>query len=234
MITNPARYPALVLMLGFALTCGPLPVRAAAANQNAAGGGLATPDYRIETDETHWNFNTGEFSMPHRVRFYRPGTDAVGDKANGNSKQGTATLIGDVVVHDSGNASEAGDASYSGSGPATLTCDELQIDSKQRLYTATGHVHFSQGTRTGTADKAILNRANGMLHLEGGVHLNDNGSTLTANVVDYNLNTKDAEVHGGPAVMTQPANRPAPPPSASAAPAPKPKTKPKPQATRKP
>jgi lipopolysaccharide assembly outer membrane protein LptD (OstA) len=190
---------------------------------------LATPDYRIETDETHWNFNSGDFTMPHRVRFFRPGTDAVGDKATGNSKQGTATLIGDVVVHDSGNATEAGDAAYKGSGPATLTCDKLDIDSKQKLYTATGNVHFAQGTRSGTSERAVLNRATGTLRLEGNVHLSDNGSTLSASSVDYNLNTKDAEVRGGPAVMTQPANSPAAPPSAApprAVPSPKPRKKP--------
>jgi lipopolysaccharide assembly outer membrane protein LptD (OstA) len=222
----------LVLPLGLALVCGTA-VRAAAAQPNASSGGLATPDYRIETDETHWNFNSGEFTMPHRVRFFRPGTDAVGDKASGNSKQGTATLTGSVVVHDSGNATEAGDAAYSGSGPATLMCDKLEIDSKQKLYVATGHVRFSQGTRTGTSDRAVLNRASGTLHLEGGVHLSDNGSTLAADTVDYNLNTKDAEVRGGPAVMTQPANRQAAPPSPSPArtaparaPSPKPRRKP--------
>jgi lipopolysaccharide export system protein LptA len=213
-MTRRHRLLRLVLPLGLALACG-ASAFAAAPRPSAPSGGLETPDYRIETDETHWNFNSGDFSMPHRVRFYRPGTDAVGDKANGNSKQGTVTLVGSVVVHDSGNAAEAGDAAYSGSGPATLTCDELQIDSKQKLYTAIGHVHFAQGTRTGTSDRAILNRGSGLLHLEGGVHLTDNGSTLSATSVDYNLNSKDAEVHGGPAVMTQPANKQAPPPSAA-------------------
>jgi lipopolysaccharide assembly outer membrane protein LptD (OstA) len=187
-------------------------------------GGLATPDYRIQTDETHWNFNTGDFTMPHRVHFLRPGTDAVGDKANGNSKRGTATLIGDVVVHDSGNATESGDPAYRGSGPATLTCDQLDIDAKSKLYTATGHVHFIQGTRSGSADKAILNRGTGKLHLEGDVKLTDNGSTLSAGTVDYDLNTKDAEVHGSPAVMTQPVS---PPPATAPPPTPRPTARPR-------
>jgi lipopolysaccharide export system protein LptA len=220
----------VAFLLAVTLCCGAAAPAAPAAQQN----GLSTPDYQIQTSETHWNFNTGEFTMPHRVRFSRPGTDAVGDKANGNSKQGTATLIGRVVVHDSGNATEAGDAAYHGSGPATLTCDKLEIDSKSKLYTATGNVHFSQGARTGTSDRAVLNRANGTLHLEGTVHLSENGSTLSADSVDYNLNTKDADVHGNPASMTQPANKP-PEPAPTAGPAkPKPKPKPKPSPTRKP
>jgi len=229
------RSLALVLPLGLALAGGA--GLCAAAAQNPSAGTLRTPDYRIETDETHWNFNTGDFTMPHRVRFYRPGTDAVSDKATGNSKNGTATLIGGVVVHDSGNAAEASDAAYHGSGPATLTCDQLEIDSKSKLYTATGHVHFSQGARSGTSDKAILNRANGTLHLEGSVHLSDSGSTITTDVLDYNLNTKDVEVHGNPTIMTQPANKavaPAPASTPRGRQTAKPKPKPAASPTRKP
>ncbi len=194
----------------------------ASAEPAPAENGLQTPDYRIETSETHWNFNSGDFTMPHRVKFYRPGTDAVSDRASGNSKKGTASLYGEVVVHDSGNtATSVGKGAYSGSGPATLTCDQLDVDSKAKLYVATGHVHFSQGTRSGSSGKAILNRANGMLHLEGDVHLSDNGSTLSAQSVDYNLNTKDVTVAGAPAVMTEPQSAPA-----AAAPGPRPPKQP--------
>ncbi len=202
------RFSNLLLPLGLALACGGSALAAAPA---PPASGLQTASYRIETDETKANFNTGDFTMPHKVRFFRPGTDAVGDRAQGNSKRGTVSLFGDVVVHDSGNAGEAGDAAYKGSGPATLTCDQLDVDSKARVYAATGHFHFSQGTRTGSADKATLDRGSGMLHLEGNVHLTDNGSTLTSNIVDYNLNTKDVQTHGSPTVITQPANQqPAP------------------------
>ncbi len=196
-----------------ALACGVVAVGAppppSAEAAPSGGNGLQTPDYRIETSETHWNFNSGDFTMPHRVKFYRPGTDAISDRASGNSKKGTASLYGSVVVHDSGNtAVSVGKGAYNGSGPATLTCDQLDVDSRAKLYVATGHVHFSQGTRSGSASKAILNRANGTLHLEGDVHLSDNGSTLSANAVDYNLNTKDVQVVGAPAVMSQPEHAP--------------------------
>jgi len=194
----------------------PAPVATAAPDLGT--GGLETKDYRIETDETHWNFNSGDFTMPHRVRFFRPGTDAIGDQARGNSKRGTATLIGNVVVHDSGNAPEAGTDSYSGNGPATLTCDQLDIDSKQKIYTATGHVHFTQGTRTGTADHGSLDRGSGVLQLQGNVKLTDAGESMTAQDLLYNLNTKDVDVHGAPIVIKQPVA------TSSAAPAtPKPK-----------
>ncbi|MDQ2991884.1 MAG: LPS export ABC transporter periplasmic protein LptC, partial [Candidatus Eremiobacteraeota bacterium] len=96
-----------MLPLGLALACGasalaaapqPRPTRAPVNN------GLHTSSYQIDTDETDGNLETGDFKMPHRVRFYRPGTDAVGDRAAGNTKRGTVTLFGNVVVHDSGNA----------------------------------------------------------------------------------------------------------------------------------
>ena len=198
------RFLNLLLPLGLVLACG---ATASGAPPPRSAPGLQTAAYRIETDETNANFNTGDFTMPHRVRFYRPGTDAVGDRAQGNSKRGTVSLFGNVVVHDSGNASEASDAAYKGSGPATLTCDKLDVDSKARVYTATGHFHFAQGTRTGSADRAVLDRSAGTLHLEGVVHLSDNGSTISANIVDYNLNTKDVQTHGSPTIMTQPANQ---------------------------
>ncbi|MEO7039655.1 MAG: LptA/OstA family protein [Candidatus Elarobacter sp.] len=203
MIANP-RLLRLTLSLGLVLVCGAMAV-GASPQPDANAGGLETNDYRIETDETHWNFTSGDFTMPHRVRFFRPGTDAIGDRANGNSKRGTATLIGNVTVHDNGNAPEAtGGGAYNGSGAATLTCDQLEIDSKQKIYTATGAVHFSQGTRTGTAQRGVLDRASGTLLLSGAVKLTDAGSTMTANVVNYNLNTKNVDVTGAPLVIKQP------------------------------
>ncbi len=211
MTSGTQRNPVLVsLSTSVPLLAAALALLCPAASAAAGGSAdLNTPAYHIVTDAAHTNLNTGDFEMPHKVHLTRPGTDAVADSAHGNSKLGTASLIGNVVVHDSGNAPEAGATNgYSGSGPATLLCDQLEIDSKAKLYTATGHVHFTQGTRSGTADKAILNRGSGMLHLEGSVRLTDNGSTLTGDSVDYNLNTKDADVHGNPAVMSQPANQP--------------------------
>jgi hypothetical protein len=224
------RLRPLAFTLGLALACGAAAFAAPTAAQQGAGTGtFDTPDYRIQTSETHYNMNTGVFTMPHRVRFFRPGTDATSARAEGNSKLGTATLIGDVVVHDSGNASEAGtgdtSGAYHGGGPATLTCDKLDVDTKQKLYIATGNVHFSQGARSGSASKATLNRGTGMLHLEGSVHLSDAGSTATADIIDYNMNTRDVDMHGSPATLTQPANRPIAPES----PSPKPKPKPMPK-----
>src|SRR5450755_346218 len=103
----------------------------------AAPGGVTTRDFRIETDQTNSNLNDGSFTMPHRVKFFRPGTDAVGDRAQGNYKGGTITLSGHVVLHDDGQSADAQKAGAGANGgPATLRCDELQVDSKRKIYIA--------------------------------------------------------------------------------------------------
>ena len=116
-------------------------------SSGASKPALETPYYRVETDEIHHKGN-GDFSMPNKVLFSRPGSEGTADHAEGNDKRGTVTLIGNVVVHDNGNAPEANtDDEYAKGGPSTLTCDRLEIDSKAKIYTAIGHVHFEQGAR---------------------------------------------------------------------------------------
>jgi lipopolysaccharide export system protein LptA len=166
----------------------------------SAGTAMVMNGYQISTDQTDANLNTGNFTMPGTVTVTRPGSDARGDRAKGNTKLGTATLIGNVVVHDSGGAPEARAAGseYSRNGPSTITCDQLTIDSKTKMYDAQGNVHFTQGSRTATAERGVLNETAHTLHLEGNVVLTDGGSTMKADVVDYNLLTKDVIASGTP------------------------------------
>ena len=138
-----------------------------------------------------------------------------------NDKRGTVSLFGNVVIHDNGNAPEAGSQDeYAKGGPSTLTCDQLDVDSKAKIYTAIGHVHFSQGSRDMVSDHGVLNRKSGMLHLDGNVKTKDGESTMTARTMDYNLNTKRVEADGKPIVIKQPVPTPEP---GSATPSPKPK-----------
>ncbi len=181
---------------------------------------LDTPEYRIETDEITRKGN-GDFTMPNKVVFSRPGSDGTAERAEGNDKRGTLSLIGNVVVHDNGNAPEAGSQDeYAKGGPSTLTCDRLDVDSKSKVYTAIGHVHFTQGTRDATAEHGVLNRKTGMLRLEGNVKTKDGESSMTAQNMDYNLNTKHVEAAGKPIVIKQPVPTPEP---GSVTPSPKPK-----------
>jgi lipopolysaccharide export system protein LptA len=208
------------------LAASPAPSAApssASTSAPAASSGMEMNGYQIETDQTNWNMTSGDFTMPHEVKVTRPGTDARGDHAKGNTKLGTATLIGNVVVHDNGNAPEAKDAGADYQGPSTITCDELTIDSKNKSYDAHGNVRFVQGNRVGTADRGVLNQLKHTLHLEGNVVLAEGDSTMKAAVVDYNLQTRDVVANGAPMIIRQPIPQgsPGPPPS------PKPTKKPR-------
>jgi lipopolysaccharide assembly outer membrane protein LptD (OstA) len=174
----------------------------------AAPSGVTTRDFRIETDQTNSNLNDGSFTMPHRVKFFRPGTDVVGDSAKGNYKAGTVTITGHVVLHDNGQSSDAQRAGAPPEGgPATLQCDELQVDSKSKIYTCSGNVVYAQGTRRATAHSGRLDQGAHSLDLNGDVRLADGEQTLTAQVVHYNTVTKDVSTSGNPVVVTQPATQ---------------------------
>jgi len=171
--------------------------------------------YEITTAQTNWNLKSGDFVMPQEVKVTRPGTDARGDKAKGNSHLETATLVGNVVVHDSGGAPEAKDAGADYQGPATITCDELTVDSKNKSYDAHGNVRFVQGDRVGTADRGVLNQVTHMLHLEGNVVLAEGGTSMKSSVVDYNMLTRDVIASGQPMIIRQPIPQRSPGPPAS-------------------
>jgi lipopolysaccharide export system protein LptA len=180
------------------------------------GAGTTTINgYRVETSTTDWNANTGAFTMPNEVRVYRAGSDARGDRAHGNSKGGTFVLEGNVVLHDSGQAPEGKEAGADYNGPATITCDTLTIESKSKNYDAQGNVHFVQGTRTGVARHATLNQTTHQLHLDGDVLLVDGQTTFRAEVVDYNLQTKDVKSSGAPIIIKEPVQSPSPGPPSS-------------------
>ena len=209
-------FPLATAVTAFALlaaspSSGPAPSAAG----SPASNGMEMNGYQIETDQTNWNLNSGDFTMPHVVKVTRPGTDARGDHAKGNTKLGSATLIGSVVVHDTGNAPEAKDAGSDYQGPSTITCDELTIDSKNKSYDARGNVRFVQGNRVGTAERGVLNQLKHTLHLEGNVVLAEGQSTMKAGVVDYNLQTRDVIANGAPMIIREPIPKGSPGPTPS-------------------
>ena len=195
------------------------PSPAASASAAPSTTTLDTPFYKLQTAEISLKGN-GDFTIPHHVAFSRPGSDGTADRAEGNRLRGTVTLIGSVVIHDNGKAPEAGDDEYAKGGPSTLTCDKLDVDSKAKIYVAYGNVHFEQGDRKMSAEHAVLNRTSGMLHLEGDVKTSDGASSMSAQQMDYNLNTKKFAADGKPVILKQPVPTPEP---GSASPTPKPK-----------
>ena len=195
---RPVVFGAAVAVLLGSLAASPAPAPA------PVGGGMVMNGYTIETQTTNWNMNSGDFTMPKEVKVSRPGSDARGDKARGNTKRGTAVLEGNVVVHDSGGAPEAREVGPDYHGPATITCDTLTIDSKTRLYDANGNVKFVQGDRVGTAQHATLNQTAHTLKLEGDVVLSEGQTSMRGNVVNYNLQTRDVVAEGAPVIIREP------------------------------
>lgn len=135
----------------------------------AVGFGLS--DWHVETAQLDTNWQTGDFNVPNHLTLTRPGSQIQADRANGNFKNHSATLTGNVVLHDN-NGVLTNFAGQSGShAPATLTCDNLTIDGVTKTYVATGNVHFLQGGSEVRSDRAVMNGVTHDLHLYGHVQL---------------------------------------------------------------
>lgn len=133
--------------------------------------GFGFSDWNVKTGQLDSNWQTGNFNAPGHIVLTRPGSKIDANRANGNFKTHSATLTGNVVLHDN-NGVLTNFAGQTGSkAPATLTCDNLTIDGKSKTYVATGNVHFIQGGSDVRADRAVMNGLTHDLHLFGNVQL---------------------------------------------------------------
>ena len=155
-------------------------------------------EWNIHTSLVDFNLKTNDFSAPNHVLVTRDGTTIDADRADGNAKTGQATLYGHVVLHDQ-NGNLGGLSSTkkaSGRGPATLTADKMTIDEKTRIYTAVGHMHYTQADTTADARSGKLNDVTHELDLRGDVHVRQGARSLIADHVLYNTITGQAEADG--------------------------------------
>lgn len=158
------------LLLAIALLAA-APGRHASAPAPASGAGFSFSDWHVTTGQLDANWQTGAFSTPGRIVLTRPGSDIQADRAVGNFKTHTATLTGSVVLHDT-NGVLTSFAGQTGSHvPATLTCDNLQIDGVSKTYVATGSVHLVQGKSEVRADRAVMDGLTHEIHLYDHVEL---------------------------------------------------------------
>jgi lipopolysaccharide export system protein LptA len=165
-------------------------------------------DYILASD-IKWNSTTGAFTVPQRFRAVRAGTELNADSGFGNSRKKLLHATGHVIVHQGKQFGTGADAAKVTQEPSTLTCDKLDADGTRKYYVATGAVHYTQIDRDMTSNSGTLDDANHMLHLEGSVHIRDKGQYVDADVVDYNTQTGQVNVHGSPAVVRVPAEPPA-------------------------
>ena len=180
------------------------------------------PYYVLETTVLRYNTGTGAFVADAPVKIMKRRLAAVAERADGNAKTGAASLRGSVQVHDEGGPESPRGKS---AAPATLTCDQLDLDGKRDTYHAEGHARYESADRTATAQTMILDRKRKTLHLEGDVTLTQGASTAHAGVVDVDLRTGRTVSTGQPVILSQPASpnprpepvspnpRPAPSPS---------------------
>ncbi len=136
-----------------------------------AGAGFSFSDWHVTTGELNANWENGNFSTPGRIVLTRPGSDIQADRAVGNFKTHQATLTGNVVLHDNNGVLTNFAGQTGRPAPATLTCDNLNIDGTTKTYVATGSVHFIQGGSEVRADRAVMNGLTHDIHLYGHVQL---------------------------------------------------------------
>jgi lipopolysaccharide export system protein LptA len=168
----------------------------------AAAAGASHGYYTIETAAARYNSGTGAFVTTVPITITRPGLEAHADRAQGNTRAGTAVLRGNVHVHDDGGAaSPQGHASE----PATLTCDELDVDAKADRYRAIGRAEYRSATQSASADTMLLDRRHKTLHLEGNVTMVDGDATARADAIDIDMAHGQTVAHGAPVILSQPA-----------------------------
>jgi lipopolysaccharide assembly outer membrane protein LptD (OstA) len=135
------------------------------------GAGFSFSDWHVTTGELNANWENGNFTTPGRIVLTRPGSDIQADHATGNFKRHQATLTGNVVLHDNNGVLTNFAGQTGRPQPATLTCDNLNIDGTTKTYVATGNVHFTQGGSEVRADRAVMNGLTHDIHLYGNVQL---------------------------------------------------------------
>lgn len=166
--------------------------------------------WNLKTTQMNANMATGVFSAPNHVLLTRAdGSTVDADRANGNYKQHQASLFGHVSVHDAGGTFGLRSASSAqGRGPATLVCDELDLDDAAHAYDAKGHVHYEQGDTKVDAQSAHLNDLTHQLDLAGNVHVVQGDRTLDAQKATYNTQSGLGEANNDVTIVM-----PAPSPS---------------------
>ena len=219
---------------------------APARGSSSSSASFTFGEWNVHTNAIDANNNSGDFSVPGHLTLTRPTGDIAADRANGNWKHKHATLYGHVVLHDNRGGSgfaDFGTSNEGAQGPATLTTDQLDIDSATKLYTATGNVHyvsgsrtidsqkgvlddrtknltlytvhFVQGTQTVDATQGVLNDQSHVLDLTGNVRIVDGDRKMNADHVVYNTASGDLHAKGN-VTMAFPGGV-APPPSGPAA-----------------
>ncbi len=131
-----------------------------------------------------------EAPAPGRFHLHRPGTDVDGDLLSGNVGSEAYILKGNVTLHSDPKIDGEVAAASESMDPLTLTADEIDVDRAGLTYTAKGHVHFTQGTRSGRADLAMLDEQRHTMDLIGNANVYDGDRRTAADKLHYDMLSK--------------------------------------------
>lgn len=154
--------------------------------------------WSVHTASFDSNVKSGDFSVPGHVLLTRNGGDVNADRASGNQKSDVVTLYGHVVVNDVQGVFGTSSIAGRGKGPARLTCDQLHVDGKAKVYVATGHVHYTQDTTISDSDTGRFDDTSHTMDLTGHVHVVNGPKLMSADRLHYNTLTGDIHAESDP------------------------------------
>jgi len=163
-----------------------------------SGSPAPSDDWVVHYTSADFNAKTGDFSIPTHVLITRASGDVNADRADGNGKKHLASFFGHVIVHDVNGAFGTHLGSSTSGGPATLTCDRLDIDDAAKRYTATGTVHYVHNDTVADADSGVLDDKAHLLKLDGHAHVVQPPKSMTADHITYDTLTSDVHAESEP------------------------------------
>jgi lipopolysaccharide assembly outer membrane protein LptD (OstA) len=126
----------------------------------------------------------GDFVIPGAVNGVSSDGDFEADRAFGNYERQDVTLVGHVVLHQRTNNIRGAQQT-----PLTLTSNQLRVEGKTNVYTATGSVEVVQGNRQLHADYLRLDDTTHQGLLRGNVVAQQNDRVVKTSEVHYNTQT---------------------------------------------
>jgi lipopolysaccharide assembly outer membrane protein LptD (OstA) len=156
---------------------------------NAARADVRVGKFTVYFAEGLFHRN-GDFVIPGTVNGVSSDGDFRADRAFGNYQRIDVTLVGHVVLHQHANQRGAPQP------PMTLNANQLRVQSKPDIYTATGSVVVVQGNRQLHSDYLWLNNVTHQGILRGHVMAQQNDRVVNTTEVHYNTQSGDIMVPG--------------------------------------
>ena len=154
---------------------------------------LKVGEVTLCSSEFNFNFKTGDVQFPKPLHGRTSDGTYRADRGYGNLHSQIINLVGHVVVHRNATKDRSGKPVEA----LTLTADQTHIESKAKLYRASGNVKIVQGNMTMTAPLIVDDEARKTIDASGGVKVVKGDRTLTAPQIALDETTHVANLTGG-------------------------------------